>query len=65
MALVVVPLREAVAVRLINVAAVAAVGVLAYAATFLTLAITRGERDAYISKATELVRLRRRVVAAA
>ena len=65
MALVVVPLREAVAVRLINVAAVAAVGILAYAATFLTLAITRGERDAYISKATELVRLRRRVVAAA
>ncbi|HYM25819.1 MAG TPA: oligosaccharide flippase family protein [Vicinamibacterales bacterium] len=65
MALVIIPLREAVPSRLIGVAALGAVGALCYAVTFLAFAITRSEREAYLAKANEIVRLRRRLAAAA
>jgi O-antigen/teichoic acid export membrane protein len=64
-AFVLIPLRDAFPVRLIGVAAISAAGVLCYAVTFLAFAIGRDERDVYITKATELARLRRRVAAAA
>jgi O-antigen/teichoic acid export membrane protein len=65
MAIVVVPLRDALPPRLIFVAAAAAVGTLCYAATFLALAVKKEERRTYIAKATELARSRRGVAAAA
>jgi len=47
------------------VAAISAFGIACYAITFLVFAIGRSERDAYVTKAVELARLRRRVAAAA
>jgi O-antigen/teichoic acid export membrane protein len=65
MALVVVPLRGVMPARLYTVALAAGVGTLAYAVTFLALAVTKDERKAYLAKATEILRSRRRVPAAA
>src|SRR5581483_3015859 len=48
MTAVVIPLRNALPPRLISVAAVAAVGTLCYAATFLALAVKSEERRTYI-----------------
>jgi hypothetical protein len=65
MALIVLPLREALPPNLISVGFAAAVGSAGYVATFLALAVSRDERRAYIEKAAELMRARRRVAAAA
>ena len=65
MTAVVVPLRNALPARLIAVAFAAAVGALAYAATFLAFAVKREERRLYVTKAIELARVRRSVAAAA
>ena len=65
MALVVVPLRNALPERLLAVAFAGAVGAVCYAVTFLAFAVKRDERRTYIAKATELARARRRVPAAA
>jgi O-antigen/teichoic acid export membrane protein len=65
MAMVVVPLREMLPVRLWSVAFAAAAGSLCYLATFLAFAVKRDERRAYCAKLTELTRARRRIAAAA
>jgi O-antigen/teichoic acid export membrane protein len=65
MAIAIVPLRDAFPAHLLGVAAIGAVGVLFYAITFLAFAIGRGERDRYLTRASELAGLRRRVAAAA
>jgi len=65
MALAIIPLRDAFPLRLLGVAAISAFGIACYAITFLVFAIGRSERDAYVTKAVELARLRRRVAAAA
>jgi O-antigen/teichoic acid export membrane protein len=65
MALIVVPLRDALPPTLPYVAFTAAVGSLGYVATFLTFAVSRDERRRYLDKASELMRARRRVPAAA
>jgi O-antigen/teichoic acid export membrane protein len=65
MAIVVIPLREALPPRLYAVVIAGAAGTLAYAATFLALAVKRDERRTYIAKAAALVRSRNRVAAAA
>jgi O-antigen/teichoic acid export membrane protein len=65
MACVVIPMREALPVRIVSVAFAGAVGTLAYAATFLAFAVNRSERQSYVAKATEILRSRRRVPAAA
>ena len=65
MALVVIPLRDALPARLYAVAIAAAAGGACYLATFLAFAVKRDERRVYIAKATELARARRRVPAAA
>jgi O-antigen/teichoic acid export membrane protein len=65
MALVVIPLRDALPPRLYTVALAGAAGTLAYAVTFLAFAVKRDERQIYLAKATEILRSRRRVAAAA
>jgi O-antigen/teichoic acid export membrane protein len=65
MAMIILPLRDALPPRLISVVVAAALGGLGYFATFLTFAVSRDERRTYIDRATELMRARRRVAAAA
>jgi O-antigen/teichoic acid export membrane protein len=65
MTLVVLPLRDAMPARLWSVALCGGAGTLCYAMTFLAFAVNREERRSYIAKASELVRARRRVAAAA
>jgi O-antigen/teichoic acid export membrane protein len=65
MALVVIPLREALPARLLSVALAGAAGTLTYAVAFLALAVKRDERQLYLAKATEILRSRRHVPAAA
>jgi len=65
MVAVVVPLRDALPPRLIAVAAIGAVGSLVYFATFLAFAVKSHERRIYVTKAIELVRVRRRRTIAA
>jgi len=65
MAAVVVPLRDALPTRLWSVAITAAAGALCYGGIFLAFAVNRDERQAYMAKAFELARARRRVAAAA
>jgi O-antigen/teichoic acid export membrane protein len=65
MAAVVVPLRDALPARLWSVAITGAAGALCYGGTFLAFAVNRDERQAYMAKAFELARARRRVAAAA
>jgi O-antigen/teichoic acid export membrane protein len=65
MALVVIPLRDALPARLYAVGIAGAAGAIAYAAAFLALAVKRNERQLYVSKVAELVRARRRIAAAA
>ena len=65
MALVVIPLRDALPPRLWYVALVAIVGGICYAGIFLAFAVKREDRRIYIAKATELLRARRRIAAAA
>jgi O-antigen/teichoic acid export membrane protein len=65
MAAVVIPLRDALPVRGFSVVLAGAAGTLAYAITFLALAVKRDERRVYLAKANEILRSRRRVPAAA
>jgi O-antigen/teichoic acid export membrane protein len=65
MALVIIPLRDALPARLYSVALAGAAGAIAYAVTFLALAVKRDERRVYLAKVTEIVRARRQVAAAA
>jgi O-antigen/teichoic acid export membrane protein len=65
MALVVIPLRDALPARLFAVALAGAAGAICYLGTFLAFAVKGDERRSYIAKAGELVRSRRRVPAAA
>ena len=65
MALVVIPVRQALPERLFAVALAGAIGALCYLATFLAFAVKRDERRIYIAKAGELARSRRKVPAAA
>jgi hypothetical protein len=65
MAVVVIPLRDALPVRLYAVALAGAVGTLAYAVTFLAFAVNRNERQIYLARATAILRSSRRVPAAA
>jgi O-antigen/teichoic acid export membrane protein len=65
MALVVIPMREALPARLYSVALAGAAGTAAYACTFLAFAVKRDERQVYIAKATEIARARRRLAAPA
>jgi len=62
---VVVPLRAVLPPRLIAVAFAGGVGSLCYVATFLAFAVKRHERRTYVTKAIELVRVRRSIAAAA
>jgi len=65
MAIVLIPLRDALPVRLYAVAIAGAAGALTYATAFLALAVKRDERQLYVAKVTELLRARRRIPAAA
>jgi O-antigen/teichoic acid export membrane protein len=65
MALVVIPLRDALPVRLWSVALTGAAGVLCYATTFLAFAVKQDERRTYLARVSELARARLRVAAAA
>jgi len=65
MAIVVIPLREALPPRLYAVALAGALGSISYLGTFLAFAVKRDERRSYMAKAGQLVRSRRRVPAAA
>ena len=65
MALVVIPVRDALPGRLFAVALAGAAGTLAYAVTFLAFAVKRDERQTYLARATAILRSRRRVPAAA
>jgi O-antigen/teichoic acid export membrane protein len=65
MACVVIPIREALPVRIVGVAIAGAAGAFAYAITFLAFAVKRDERQIYVAKATEILRSRRRAPAAA
>ena len=65
MAAVVIPLRHALPVRLWAVAATAGIGSIAYFATFLALAVKSTDRRLYMEKVNELLRTRRRRLAAA
>jgi len=65
MAIVVLPLRDALPARLFAVGLAGAVGSLVYLATFLAFAVKRDERQLYLAKVIELARARRRVAAAA
>jgi O-antigen/teichoic acid export membrane protein len=65
MTLVVVVLRDALPAQLWSIALSGGAGGLCYAGIFLAFAVNRDERRSYIAKASELVRARRRVAAAA
>ena len=65
MAVVLIPLRDALPARLYAVAIAGAAGSLAYVVAFLAFAVKRHERQLYVAKVTELMRARRRVAAAA
>ena len=65
MALVVIPLRNAVPAQLVSVALTGAIGAVCYAVVFLAFAVNRDERKVYLAKATEILRSRRRLPAAA
>jgi O-antigen/teichoic acid export membrane protein len=65
MAAVVIPLRDALPVRIFSVVLAGAAGALAYLITFLAFAVKRDERQVYVAKAGEILRSRRRVPAAA
>jgi O-antigen/teichoic acid export membrane protein len=65
MAAVVIPIREALPARLWAIAFAGAIGALVYFATFLAFAVKRSERQLYAEKVTELVKARRRRLAAA
>jgi hypothetical protein len=65
MALIVIPLRDAFPPRLIYIAAAAVAGGLGYMAIFLAFAVKREERRIYLAKASEVLRARRRIAAAA
>ena len=65
MACLVIPIRDAMPQRLYSVALASGCGAVGYVATFLAFAVKREERRVYIAKATEIVRARRRVAAAA
>jgi O-antigen/teichoic acid export membrane protein len=65
MAIVLIPLRDAMPARLYAVAIAGAAGALTYATAFLALAVKRDERQLYVAKVTELLRARRRIPAAA
>ncbi len=65
MAAVVLPIRDVLPERLLAVAAACAAGVACYLTTFLAFGVTRAERRAYVAKAIELIRRRRRLMAAA
>jgi O-antigen/teichoic acid export membrane protein len=65
MAAVVIPMRDALPVRLYAVGLAGAAGTVSYLITFLAFAVKRKERQIYIARATELARGRRRVPAAA
>jgi O-antigen/teichoic acid export membrane protein len=65
MALIVIPLRNALPPGLLYVGLAAAMGTAGYVATFLAFAVSKHERRGYIDKAIELVRARRRIAAAA
>ena len=65
MAIVLLPLRDALPARLFAVAFASGVGSLVYVTTFLAFAVKREERQLYLAKALELARTRRRVPAAA
>jgi O-antigen/teichoic acid export membrane protein len=65
MACVVIPMRDALPIRLVSVGLAGAAGALTYAITFLAFAVKREERQIYLGKATEILRSRRRVAAAA
>jgi O-antigen/teichoic acid export membrane protein len=65
MALIVIPLRDALPAKLIYIAATAVAGGIGYTAVFLAFAVKREERRIYITKASELLRARRGIAAAA
>jgi len=65
MAVVVIPLRNAFPAHLYSVALIGAAGAICYFVVFLAFAVNRHERDLYVAKASEIVRSRRRVPAAA
>jgi O-antigen/teichoic acid export membrane protein len=65
MALIVIPLRDAFPPRLVYIAAAAVAGGVGYMAIFLAFAVKQVERRIYIAKASELLRARRRIAAAA
>jgi hypothetical protein len=62
-----IPMRQALPVRLWAVAFAGAVGSLIYLGTFLAFAVKRSERQMYVEKINELIsaRRRRRIAAAA
>jgi O-antigen/teichoic acid export membrane protein len=65
MAAVIVPLRNALPVRLYAVAIAGAAGALVYLFAFLAFAVKREERRLYLAKVMELARSRRQMAAAA
>jgi O-antigen/teichoic acid export membrane protein len=65
MAIVLIPLRDALPARLYAVAIAGAAGALTYATAFLALAVKRDDRQLYLAKVSELLRARRRIPAAA
>jgi O-antigen/teichoic acid export membrane protein len=65
MALIILPLRDALPPGLIYAIFAAGLGGVGYVVTFLAFAVSRDERRTYIDKATALMRTRRRVAAAA
>jgi O-antigen/teichoic acid export membrane protein len=65
MALVVIPLRQVLPVRMWAVAAAGGIGALVYFGTFLAFAVKSTERRLYVEKLSELMRARRRRLAAA
>jgi O-antigen/teichoic acid export membrane protein len=65
MAIVLIPLRDALPARLYAVGIAGAAGALAYLVAFLAFAVKRDERQLYVAKVTEVLRARRRIAAAA
>jgi O-antigen/teichoic acid export membrane protein len=65
MAMVVIPLRNALPAQLSSVALAGAVGAIGYLAVFLAFAVNKDERQVYLAKATEILRSHRRMPAAA
>jgi O-antigen/teichoic acid export membrane protein len=65
MALVVIPLRNAVPAQLVSVALTGAAGAICYVVVFLAFAVKKDERKVYLAKATEILRSRRRRLPAA